>query len=312
MRISIIIPIYKVEDYLERCISSIVNQTYKDLEIILVDDGSPDRCPEICNEWSEKDSRIRVVHKENGGLSSARNVGIEIATGDYIFFLDSDDDIPIESISFLVELVYKHPEVDLVQGNLEVVGNRINVWKIKDALPEFIGNKEEAKRTILNNELFPWPAVNKLYRTSFLRDNNLKFREMIIHEDDHFVFYLAKFVKSIAFCRNITYRYYIRDNSIMTANRKDKSKQSILFILNDWIEHIDCVEKQAQMKTIFKYLHLCYCWGNYDKLMNIHHITTKLAQKGNLRQKLLLLLWRYMPLRYKPRKGVLSYILRNM
>ena len=94
--ISVIVPVYKVEPYLNKCIESIVNQTYKNLEIILVDDGSPDNCPAICDSWAEKDSRIKVIHKENGGLSDARNAGMVHATGEYIAFVDSDDYIDPE------------------------------------------------------------------------------------------------------------------------------------------------------------------------------------------------------------------------
>lgn len=89
--ISIIIPIYNVEEYLERCIDSVVNQTYKNLEIILVDDGSPDRCGDICDTWALRDTRIKVIHKKNGGLSDARNAGMSLATGEFIAFVDSDD-----------------------------------------------------------------------------------------------------------------------------------------------------------------------------------------------------------------------------
>lgn len=89
--ISVIVPIYNVEKYLARCVDSIVNQTYKNLEIILVDDGSPDRCPQMCDDYAEKDRRIKVVHKNNGGLSDARNAGMAVATGEYISFIDGDD-----------------------------------------------------------------------------------------------------------------------------------------------------------------------------------------------------------------------------
>ena len=89
--ISVIVPVYKVEKYLDRCVESIVNQTYKNLEIILVDDGSPDNCPAMCDAWAKKDSRIKVIHKENGGLSDARNAGMRLASGEYICFVDSDD-----------------------------------------------------------------------------------------------------------------------------------------------------------------------------------------------------------------------------
>ena len=89
--ISVIVPIYKVQDYLDRCVQSIVNQTYKNLEIILVDDGSPDDCPRICDEWGKKDQRIKVIHKENGGACTARNIGLANASGKYVSFVDSDD-----------------------------------------------------------------------------------------------------------------------------------------------------------------------------------------------------------------------------
>lgn len=104
-KISVIVPVYKTEGLLDRCVESIVGQTYKNLEIILVDDGSPDNCPAMCDEWAEKDSRIRVIHKENGGVSSARNAALDIATGDYIGFVDSDDWIEPEMYSSLIQKI---------------------------------------------------------------------------------------------------------------------------------------------------------------------------------------------------------------
>ena len=103
LKISVIVPVYKVEEYLDRCVKSIVEQTHKNLEIILVDDGSPDNCPAICDSWAEKDRRIKVIHKENGGLCSARNAGMDIATGDFIGFVDSDDVIDCDMYQLLIE-----------------------------------------------------------------------------------------------------------------------------------------------------------------------------------------------------------------
>ena len=91
MKISFILPVYKVEKYLDECVESIVSQTYRDIEVVLVDDGSPDNCPVLCDQWAKKDQRIKVVHKPNGGLSDARNAGLDNATGDYVIFVDSDD-----------------------------------------------------------------------------------------------------------------------------------------------------------------------------------------------------------------------------
>ena len=104
MLVSIIIPVYKVEKYLPNCIESILRQTFKDFELILVDDGSPDNCGEICEEYAQKDSRIKVVHQPNGGLSAARNSGIDIAKGDYLTFIDSDDFVFPHYLEILVKL----------------------------------------------------------------------------------------------------------------------------------------------------------------------------------------------------------------
>ena len=112
--ISVIVPIYNVEKYLDRCVESIINQTYKNLEIILVDDGSPDNCTQMCDDYAKKDSRIRVVHKENGGLSDARNAGMEVATGEYVSFIDSDDYISLDFYETLFQTMIDN-DSDIVE-----------------------------------------------------------------------------------------------------------------------------------------------------------------------------------------------------
>ena len=107
-KISVIIPVYGVENYLDRCVKSVVNQTYKNLEIILVDDGSPDNCPRMCDEWALRDHRIRTVHRENGGQSCARNTGLSVATGDYIAFIDSDDWIVEDTYEYCLKLIHRY------------------------------------------------------------------------------------------------------------------------------------------------------------------------------------------------------------
>ena len=107
-KISVIVPIYKVEDYLDRCIESIVGQTYSNLEIILVDDGSPDSCPQLCDEYAKKDSRIKVIHKQNGGVSSARNEGLKFAHGEYIGFVDPDDYVHPSMYEKLIDCIHKN------------------------------------------------------------------------------------------------------------------------------------------------------------------------------------------------------------
>ena len=122
-KVSIVVPIYNVEKYLKQCIESIINQTLQDIEIILVDDGSPDNCPQICDEYAKKDSRIKVVHKKNGGLSSARNAGIEVATGDFIGFVDSDDYIELDMYEKMYNIA-KENHVDFVVSDYYKVSDK--------------------------------------------------------------------------------------------------------------------------------------------------------------------------------------------
>ena len=126
--ISIIVPVYKVEKYLDKCINSIVSQTYKNLEVILVDDGSPDSCGKMCDEWTKKDTRIKVIHKENGGLSDARNFGLDCAKGKYIQFVDSDDYIEKDMIEFLYKnLKENNADISICSNYMVDEENVINV-----------------------------------------------------------------------------------------------------------------------------------------------------------------------------------------
>ena len=129
--ISVIVPVYKVEQYLDECVQSIINQTYKNLEIILVDDGSPDRCPEMCDEYARQNSRIRVIHKPNGGPSSARNIGLNAASGLYIGFVDSDDVIA----------------PNMYERQLFAIAGRNDIWAVKCKIKRIIdGNRQKTCR----------------------------------------------------------------------------------------------------------------------------------------------------------------------
>lgn len=121
--ISVIVPVYKVEKYLDQCVASIVSQSFSDLEIILVDDGSPDNCPAMCDAWAKRDSRIRVIHKENGGLSDARNAGMAAAKGSFIGFVDSDDIIPPEMYQVLFSLL-KQDDSDIAACGIKQFGDK--------------------------------------------------------------------------------------------------------------------------------------------------------------------------------------------
>lgn len=165
--VSVVVPVYKVEEYLDQCVESVVNQTYRNLEIILVDDGSPDKCPEMCDAWAKKDSRIKVVHKENGGLGDARNAGIAVASGDYLGFVDSDDwcepgmyqDLLDACLKFDAPISICNVFVDWECGwptEYEIFASESSCWEKNDVL-----------RFFFNGKLTAW-AWNKLYKRDLL------------------------------------------------------------------------------------------------------------------------------------------------
>lgn len=182
--VSVIIPIYMVQEYLDQCIESVINQVYRNLEIILVDDGSKDRCPEICDKWAKLDPRVCVIHKEHGGVSSARNVGINIARGEYIAFVDSDD--------WLHPLCYKKVVNRALATNADIVGYDIfEAYEDKiikrQHVPNFSQKQFHAKEH-LSVLLNMWPlAWAKIYKKDFITKYKLRFVEGILYEDNPFV-----------------------------------------------------------------------------------------------------------------------------
>ncbi len=217
---SIIVPIYNVEKYIHKCVDSLIHQTYSNIEIILVDDGSPDSCPQICDEYAEKDNRIKVIHKKNGGLSDARNSGLNIATGDYIIFVDCDDYIDIDTC----EQFAKHVDndIDILIGDAVVEGGTCNLTHLEPSETLYNG-KVYLKESILKNcsTMAAWLNV---YKRKFLVDNNLCFKKGILHEDEQFTPRAFLCAESILVTGIEFYHYVIRENSITT--KKDKRKNA--------------------------------------------------------------------------------------
>lgn len=206
--ISIIIPAYNVEEYISKCIDSILNQTYKNLEIILVDDGSIDKSGKICDFYKEKDNRIKVIHKENGGLSDARNTGIRESTGKYISFIDSDDYVDNTYIEELYNLIL-NDNVDMAITSHKIIGSKI---KAKYKRSKFTETKEKILDKMLYDEDVDVSAWGKLYNKKLF--DNVEFPKGRLYEDT------ATFYKLVDKCDYIsvnnipTYNYVIRSNSI--------------------------------------------------------------------------------------------------
>lgn len=211
--ISVIVPVYKVEEYLNKCIESIISQTYKNLEIILVDDGSPDNCGKICDEWAEKDLRIKVVHKENGGLSDARNAGMKVATGEYIAFVDSDDLLDSRMYEKLLEVIIQQKS-DIAACSFQkffieqdLTGNNDN--KI---IPLNILSKKDALKKLITDSL-PQVVWNKVYRRSLIE--NTPFETGKYHEDEFWTYQVIGAASEVAVIDYVGYFYRQRNESIM-------------------------------------------------------------------------------------------------
>lgn len=182
-KISLIIPVYKVENYLRECIDSILNQDYSDYEVILVDDGSPDNCPAICDEYAEKDSRITVLHKKNAGPSAARNAGIPYITGEYVWFVDSDDYLPDDAFETIEK--YFNDDADIIhfgflsrQINGETVVSDLKYTGIVDK-----NKMAQLAETACSSHLYTY-AWRNIYRTEFIKRNNITFKEGLIYAED--------------------------------------------------------------------------------------------------------------------------------
>ena len=181
--ISVIVPIYKVEAYLERCIGSIVNQTYKNLEIILVDDGSPDSCPDICDAWKEKDDRIKVIHKKNGGLSDARNAGMQIMAGTYISYIDSDDWVANDMYEKMMYAIKKN-DADICECQFEKTAGIVKSNKEQQTDKVTILKKEEALKAVVEEKINP-VVWNKIYKREIV--DQLYFEKGKYNEDEFWI-----------------------------------------------------------------------------------------------------------------------------
>lgn len=211
-KISIIIPIYKVEAFLDDCVQSVVAQTHRNTEIILVDDGSPDNCPAMCDAWAEKDNRIKVIHKANGGLSDARNAGLDIATGDYISFVDSDDWILPKMYEKML-LVMQLEHADICACNIRsCYQNHEEEWGCKEYI---VGNSKQILDMLYSDTKYPVSAWNKLYKRECWKD--LRFPVGKICEDAFTTYRLVHNAERIVQIPEAFYCYRIRPQSIMTS-----------------------------------------------------------------------------------------------
>ncbi len=210
--ISIIVPIYKVENYISRCVDSIINQTYENLEIILVDDGSPDNCPKICDDYASKDDRIRVVHKINGGLSDARNAGIQVATGGYISFIDSDDYVSLDFIETLYNTITSENS-DVVECSVVKFYDDHHFEAYNDDFKIASFDTVSSLSALISENPFHQHVWNKLYKAELVID--IPYSVGKLNEDEFWTYQIFGKAKKVTKINKTMYYYFQRENSIM-------------------------------------------------------------------------------------------------
>ncbi|MCF2649149.1 MULTISPECIES: glycosyltransferase [Bacillaceae] len=218
-KVSVIVPIYKVEKYLSKCIESIINQSYSNLEIILINDGSPDNCGNICDAYSRIDNRIQVIHKKNGGLSDARNEGLKIASGEYISFIDSDDYIDKDFYKILIDLI-RNSNADAAQCSYKKITENGNLSYKNDILEDKNDENISLHNLDILNSLYGneeitviWNVWNKLYKRELLRD--IYFPKGKLHEDVFTTYKILYRAKMMVSTNKQLYFYTQRASSIM-------------------------------------------------------------------------------------------------
>ena len=219
MKVSIIIPIYNVSKYLIRCLDSVIKQSFQDFECLLIDDCGKDDSVAIAEQYIHNYQgpiSFKLIHHEyNRGLSAARNTGIDAATGDYLFFMDSDDAIVPETIETLLKLFEKYPDIDFAQGNILAEDGNISSYGLKAHIPEYSNNCEELQKIMLSE--ITTVAWNRLIKRNFVTKHHLYFPEGYFTEDMYWGYFITKYLKAAAFTQKGLYIYYINEGSMMTS-----------------------------------------------------------------------------------------------
>lgn len=312
--ITIVIPVYNVEKYIDRCVESIINQTYKNLEIILVDDGSSDNSPKICDEYEKKDKRIKVIHKENSGPSDARNIAIEKAKGKYISFVDSDDWLPKNSVEMLYKIILEK-KVDIACGDIQEVFSKTTITQENDCQKINVFTNEEALEKLMYLQEFSNSASAKIYSLELFK--NIRFPKGRYYEDLHTTYKVFAKAKKIAQIENVVYYYFQNDSSIMHKKFTSKRYEA----LESVTEEFEFIEKNfpnildaAKFRIVYECIYILNDMPLFHKeRKNIHGIMKK-YRKNVLKDKKIYLKQRMMCLStYLGQLGVkIAFKIRKM
>jgi glycosyltransferase involved in cell wall biosynthesis len=256
--ISVIVPVYQVEQYLDECVTSILRQTYRNLELILVDDGSPDGCGRMCDEYQGQDNRVRVLHKENGGLSDARNAGIEMAQGDYLTFIDSDDYVRNDYLSLLFTSA-QETGADIVQGTFTQIPGELG--KRPDGVPAvFTG--EEAFRQLLLMKKVDVMAQNKLYKRSLFQ--TIRYPYGYINEDNRTTYKLLLSAAKVVCIPDVIYFYRINMQGIMQSPFSEK-RLEVLSVPDEIRAYLG--DREPDYREEIEYHEMRICMRTYHDIL---------------------------------------------
>lgn len=251
IKVSIIVPVYNVLEYLPECIESLLSQSYKNYEIILVNDGSNDGSGNLCDEYTQNYENIFVLHKENGGISSARNAGLDLATGDYIAFVDSDGFVSSDYLKVMVDLIEKY-DCDLVCCDYN--RGKVVDWSQKEEVIEVRENKEILKKMYINDGQIT-VVWNKLYSKSFFTDNNLRFKEGINYEDMQLMPRILHNAEKMVITNRNLYFYRQREGAITKTKGFTKKRLDLIYVVEDRIKFLDLLnEKNLYYREIEGYM----------------------------------------------------------
>ena len=288
--ISVIIPVYNVEEYLRECVDSVLKQTYESFEVILVDDGSTDTSGDICDEYAGKDTRIKVIHQKNQGLSGARNAGFDSSNGKYVYFLDSDDWILPETLKELVDKAEKE-EAEVVFFDANSFADSTEEFRVEQRyLRKYEYKTEEGYQVLekLQNHKEYHSAVPLLFlKREFLQDNDIRFESGILYEDMLYTYEVYCKAKCVAHIQKAFYQRRYRSNSIMTSGKNQKhyvSAKKVYEKVRDVSEQIGKIKDDTARKYVVR------CAFNalnmYRKLSNAERRTSK-TEYTNLKKEIL-------------------------
>lgn len=269
--VSIVVPIYNMEQYLDRCLESVVNQTYERLEILLVDDGSTDSSSTVCDRWAAADSRITVIHKQNGGLGMARNTGLDHASGDYIFFLDSDDYVDTTLVEKCIRSVCKHNAEIVLFGRYNVYENgTVTLGTVKAGRQLYRGSEiqTEILPSLFTYELgFGVSAWSRMYSVKFLKNNALRFvsEREIISEDAFFSLPLFAAASAVSIVPESLYYYCRRDSSLSRRYQAGRQERNDIFL----VKSLEKVEELGLPEAVKTHIQARYHGMTLGTLMQI-------------------------------------------